>query len=154
MHGLILSELARLSISTECIVYILSERGTDGGKLKGVTRDGMMMGWWSDSWQEEATPTSDNQVSRGWALPEDHLEAVMRIQAVVTPSSPEPPTSFSDQVRVRPTLHILILILTHRWKVESLSPDVEISVFTMYSGNGFFSHLLVCEFNLLLLWTN
>ena len=27
---------------------------------------------------------------------------------------------------------------TDRWKVESLSPDVEISVFTMYSGNGFF----------------
>ena len=95
----------------------------------------------------------------------------MRIQAVVTPSSPEPPTSFSDQVGPIYSRYPYFLILTHRlvirslvinsrlltikalsvkdqtlfclnqtgrWKVESLSPDVEISVFTMYSENGFF----------------
>ena len=175
MHGLILSEWSRLSISTECIVYcILSERGTDGGWSWGSY---WWREWWwtwrrhaeSDWWQEEVTPTSDSTVSGGWDLPEAKLEAVMRIQAVVTPSSPDPPTSFSDQVS--PTIHPDILILTlnlviclltnsrllttkkalkislFSWNQtdgkSNLSPYVEISGFTMYSGNGFFTHLQV-----------
>ena len=40
MHGLILSEWSRLSISTE---FILSERGTDGGRRRELLVTGMMM---------------------------------------------------------------------------------------------------------------
>ena len=73
------------------------------GLEKGVTRDGKDDGPGGDAqrvigdrkkWLQQVAAQWD----RGWDLPEAKLEAVMRIQAVVTPSSPEPPTSFSDQV--------------------------------------------------------
>ena len=69
MHGLILSEWSRLSISTECI---LSERGTDGGKRRELLVTGRMMDQTEASGEWLVTGRSD---SNKWQHSEPRLRS-------------------------------------------------------------------------------